>query len=627
MPVTRNPERRPGAGLIESALWSGVLVGLLATELLIWGGSAAATELLVPQRWVWWRALQPYYLGGSLIVGGLLALSSRLVRGQRIARWLLQVLAAVVLVVVLWLDRVPLESVLTSGQGASGSGWIAIGAVLGLVGLGVVASGGLWTRPWLTRSILLALAGGSGWALARGGADGADRPVSFGPAANTLHDRLLVIGLDGADWDFIEPLIAKGDLPHLAALRDRGAWGELETMRPTRSAPIWTSVVTGVEPKRHGVVNNSVERLRGSFRRLPGSLELPRGLGLDWIVETLRWRGRIAPSTVASFDRRVPAFWTIATVNESPVDFVNWWASWPAEQVFGRMVSDRIHFWRLRAKGFAVGEDHITYPDSLSEDLEPLVMRPDQVTREQVLEFMDISEREFEEMKTTPYRHHLLKSEFKYLYSMYVTNLRIALELLDSGRGTSGPAPDLFVLFRIIDQASHQALQYSELVADHLGSSDEEVAKYGRVVSEAYRAADRAVGMLVEAFGEGNIVILSDHGFELATRKRRQIYDHVGGNPPAGILIAAGEGLAGGPVEGLSVYDMMPLFLYLKGWPVAADFVSDVPTALITAERLARQPVERRDSYGEMTVSLPEEGGLVADDEMVERLRALGYLD
>jgi len=28
-----------------------------------------------------------------------------------------------------------------------------------------------------------------------------------------------------------------------------------------------------------------------------------------------------------------------------------------------------------------------------------------------------------------------------------------------------------------------------------------------------------------------------------------------------------------------------------------------------------------------MTVSLPEEGPIVADDEMIERLRALGYLD
>jgi len=240
---------------------------------------------------------------------------------------------------------------------------------------------------------------------------------------------------------------------------------------------------------------------------------------------------------------------------------------------------------------------------------------------------MDVSKLEFEEMKTTPYRHHLLKSEFKYFYSMYVSNLRIALKLVDSGRRGSGQPPDLFVLFRIIDQASHQAMQYSELVTDHLDNSDEEVAKYRRVLSESYRAADRAVGMLVEAFGEGNIVILSDHGFELATKRHRRLYDHIGGNPPGGIFIAVGEDLVKGPVEGLSIYDMMPFFLYLKGWPVAADFVAEVPRKLITSERLTRQPVERLDSYGDMNVSLPEEGSLVADDEMIERLRALGYID
>lgn len=32
-------------------------------------------------------------------------------------------------------------------------------------------------------------------------------------------------------------------------------------------------------------------------------------------------------------------------------------------------------------------------------------------------------------------------------------------------------------------------------------------------------------------------------------------------------------------------------------------------------------------SYGRMAVSLPAEGPIVADDEMIERLRALGYLD
>jgi hypothetical protein len=72
---------------------------------------------------------------------------------------------------------------------------------------------------------------------------------------------------------------------------------------------------------------------------------------------------------------------------------------------------------------------------------------------------------------------------------------------------------------------------------------------------------------------------------------------------------------------------MMPLFLALKGWPVANDFVKGVPTHVFKESFLEKHPVETIDSYGTRTVSLPEEGPIVADDEMIERLRALGYLD
>ena len=503
-------------------------------------------------------------------------------------------------------------------------------AILALLGLGALAAGLSWTRPNTVRGSVLACGSGmlccASWSLIQGDA-GPEFCDSQGAVSST-NERLLVIGLDGADWDYLDPLIDRGELPNLLALRETGAWGELETVRPTRSAPIWTSVVTGVEPRRHGVVNNSVERLRGSYHRLPNTLPLPRGLGVALVESLLRRGGYISPSTVASFDRRVPAFWNIATRNDSSVDFVNWWASWPVEQIRGHMVSDRTHFWRSQAKGHSADRGFVTYPDSLLLDLSSLIMRPDQVTREHALEFMEVSADEFEEMKTTPYRHHRLKSEFKYLYSMFVSNIRISLHLMDSSRQEIGQPSDQFVLLRIIDQASHQALEYSDLVEDHLKSTPEEIEKYSQVVTRVYRAADQAVGQLVEAFGEGNVVILSDHGFKLLRpRSRYATYGHFGASTPDGIFIASGPAFQPGPVEGLGIYDMMPLLLALKGWPVAKDFVRGVPAQVFRESFLEQHPAKTIDSYGTMTVSLPEEGPIVADDEMIERLRALGYLD
>ncbi|MDP9222803.1 MAG: alkaline phosphatase family protein, partial [Actinomycetota bacterium] len=65
--------------------------------------------------------------------------------------------------------------------------------------------------------------------------------------------RAAVIGLDGAAWHLVDPLIRAGEMPRLAALRARGAWGTLESTVPTYTPPAWTSAITGVNPGRHGI--------------------------------------------------------------------------------------------------------------------------------------------------------------------------------------------------------------------------------------------------------------------------------------------------------------------------------------------------------------------------------------
>lgn len=70
---------------------------------------------------------------------------------------------------------------------------------------------------------------------------------------------LLVIGLDGADWRILDPWIDSGDLPTLAALRARGAWGSLRsTIRP-ESSIAWSTFATGVNPGRHGIFSFSAQ--------------------------------------------------------------------------------------------------------------------------------------------------------------------------------------------------------------------------------------------------------------------------------------------------------------------------------------------------------------------------------
>lgn len=68
-------------------------------------------------------------------------------------------------------------------------------------------------------------------------------------------NRIFVIGLDGATFDVITPLIQEGKLPNIAGLMERGSWGTLRSTVPAFSPVAWTSMITGVNPGKHGIVD------------------------------------------------------------------------------------------------------------------------------------------------------------------------------------------------------------------------------------------------------------------------------------------------------------------------------------------------------------------------------------
>lgn len=73
--------------------------------------------------------------------------------------------------------------------------------------------------------------------------------------------RVVVVGIDGASWNVIDPLLAEGELPHLAALAARGVTAELRTVEPVNSPAVWTSIATGRDPRNHGVTDFQATRL------------------------------------------------------------------------------------------------------------------------------------------------------------------------------------------------------------------------------------------------------------------------------------------------------------------------------------------------------------------------------
>ena len=70
--------------------------------------------------------------------------------------------------------------------------------------------------------------------------------------------RVLVIGLDGFDYALASRWL--DELPALAGLAGRGAFGPLESIVPPVTPPAWTSMVTGRDPGHFGFTDFTVRR-------------------------------------------------------------------------------------------------------------------------------------------------------------------------------------------------------------------------------------------------------------------------------------------------------------------------------------------------------------------------------
>jgi predicted AlkP superfamily phosphohydrolase/phosphomutase len=66
--------------------------------------------------------------------------------------------------------------------------------------------------------------------------------------------KVVFLGVDGADWQVIEPMMKEGKLKNFKSLMERGRWGVLESIKPIRSPMVWNTMLTGQNPDKHGIV-------------------------------------------------------------------------------------------------------------------------------------------------------------------------------------------------------------------------------------------------------------------------------------------------------------------------------------------------------------------------------------
>lgn len=79
--------------------------------------------------------------------------------------------------------------------------------------------------------------------------------------------KVLIIGLDGATFDILNPLMAEGRLPNLAAIKREGCWGDLNSTVPPITPVAWTSFMTGKGPGKHGLFD--FDQVRSDYSTFP----------------------------------------------------------------------------------------------------------------------------------------------------------------------------------------------------------------------------------------------------------------------------------------------------------------------------------------------------------------------
>ena len=422
---------------------------------------------------------------------------------------------------------------------------------------------------------------------------GCDRLEESSPSGKGKGiEKVFVMGIDAADWNIVDPLIKQGKLRNLEGLVERGVRARLKTVSPILSPVVWTSIVTGMKPSKHGIID---------------------------FLATNRETGEMVP--VTSNLRKVKALWSILSDHDVSVGFTGLWATWPAEPVEGYMVTDRVSY---QLFGYGEGEEDSygkTYPADLYDEILPLRVKPGEVDDDLMDRFIDGSGEPSE-------REGRLIEELRAIVAQQLTYHRVSLYLRDK----YDPVVD-FVYFEGVDTVGHLFMPYRPPRLPWIEESS--FKRFSGAVDEFYRWTDELLGeQLATLELETRVVVLSDHGFRTG-RDRPPSDSRIGYQKAAewhrkyGILVMAGRGIKKGKrISQASILDVTPTLLYLCSLPSSREMDGKVIREAMEEELLEDSPPATVETFEDLTVEKRSEEPVPspADRSIREKLLALGYI-
>ena len=264
--------------------------------------------------------------------------------------------------------------------------------------------------------------------------------------------KTLVVGLDGATFRVLDPLIARGLCPNLARLIETGARAPLNSTTPPMTLPSWSSFLTGCTPGVHGIYDF-----------------------------THRVEGEYALEFTNSTHRAVPTVHSILSERGVRTACIAMPTTYPPEKNDGVMISG------FDSPVATSIDGRFCHPRSLFQELED---------RFGGMAFADFQELDIGE----GWHEQALNS----LLSEIERKEKIAIWLLEQERW------GLFtLLFGESDTVSHHFWMFhDESSPRYLDDPELRTA-----IERVYLALDDSLGRILQAAGADVVMIASDHGF------------------------------------------------------------------------------------------------------------------
>ncbi len=406
---------------------------------------------------------------------------------------------------------------------------------------------------------------------------------------------VIFIGLDGADWQLLDEYIADGTMPNLKRLVSSGSGGVLETDYPPLSPLVWTTMMTGVGPLDHGILD---------FTRFnPYTHE---------------------KEPITSDERHAPAIWNMLTWAGKRNSVFGLWATYAAEPVHGINISDRLFTFLYSESERPRG---VVWPTSRKEWSESTLASAERaIDAARLREYLpSLTDAAFATLvkSTNPY------SDPPAALRRILVETEIYRQLSDSYLHESGHLPDLTIVYlQGTDTIGHVFAPFAPPKQPSVEQGDYD--RYHAVPARYFQQVDDLLGRYaaVAEQHQAILMIASDHGFFWREGRPTKISSTATATAAKwhrkeGIYLVRGPGIAAAPGHPLlgSVRQVCATLLALTGMPAQRNGQPPLAGVVVPAA-----PALNYAAHFTRAASPPAPPSGRGTSEEIAKLKALGYI-